>query len=166
MFPRYPSIYFILFQLCLYIQKRICRADSLPEWSSLLSDFADNTNAHKKRYKMVQTALLKLKESNVTTSHETEIIQRLGKELSKFRSKHLVLLVNFCLDTIQSFEISNGFSWKELLPELLNVLASRDKVEYNETEINGTEYKKQIINTICSIKWPPNLLISLAAMFK
>lgn len=56
-------------------------------------------------------------------------------------------------------------SWKELLPEVINVLMEREVLEHNGIEASGIEYKTQIINSLCTMQWSPSIVTSLAAMF-
>lgn len=56
-------------------------------------------------------------------------------------------------------------SWKDLLPEVINVLVEREVVEHNGIEITGIEYKAQVINSLCVMQWSANIITTLAAMF-
>lgn len=56
-------------------------------------------------------------------------------------------------------------SWKDLLPELLNVLVERDMVEKNGFEISGLDYKTQVIESLCLMDWSANILTLLVSMF-
>lgn len=55
-------------------------------------------------------------------------------------------------------------SWKDLLPEVLNVLVEREVVENNGTEITGLEYKNQVIESLCLMEWSGNILILMVTM--
>lgn len=57
------------------------------------------------------------------------------------------------------------FSWKELLPELLNVIIEKEFVEYNDIEMRGVDYKTELINSLCMFEWSSNIVILLAVMF-
>ncbi|KAJ8961413.1 hypothetical protein NQ318_014659 [Aromia moschata] len=77
-------------------------------------------------------------------------------DLTKFKSFHLAELCSFCLECIQC---------KDLLPELLNVLAEREKFEYNDIEYTGIEYKRDFVNSLCMSSWSPNIVTLLTSMF-
>lgn len=57
------------------------------------------------------------------------------------------------------------YSWKDLLPELLNVLVEREVVEHNGVEISGVDYKTQFIDSLCLMEWSANILTLLVSMF-
>lgn len=57
------------------------------------------------------------------------------------------------------------FSWKDLLPEILNVLIERELVENNGLEMSGLDYKKQVIESLCLMEWSANILTVMVSMF-
>ncbi|KRT83344.1 hypothetical protein AMK59_4329 [Oryctes borbonicus] len=61
--------------------------------------------------------------------------------------------------------INLTFSWKELLPEVLNVLTEKQCVEFNLNEMSGLEFKTQYISSLCMLDWSANIVIPLTIMF-
>ncbi|RZC32682.1 FANCI HD2 domain containing protein [Asbolus verrucosus] len=57
------------------------------------------------------------------------------------------------------------YTWKELMPELLNVIIEKECVEHNNQQMTGLDYKHQLINTMCMLQWSPSIVTPLAAMF-
>lgn len=57
------------------------------------------------------------------------------------------------------------FSWKELLPELLNIIIERDLFEFEGEEHIGPEFKSNFINTLCQLVWSPSVVTTLTYMF-
>lgn len=58
-----------------------------------------------------------------------------------------------------------NFSWKEILPEILNVLVEVELLEHNDSEMTGLEYKTQLVNSLCMLVWSPDIVTSLTSMF-
>ncbi|KAJ8938554.1 hypothetical protein NQ314_011443 [Rhamnusium bicolor] len=69
-----------------------------------------------------------------------------------------------CTGFSKKYDSQSTF-WKDLMPELLNVLIERETFEYNDFEYTGVEYKTEFINTLCMSPWSPNIVTSLTAMF-
>lgn len=57
---------------------------------------------------MTQVVLEKIKRGGVTMNHENEIIQRLGSKICKFKTSQLLKLVDFCIESIQKYEVNNS----------------------------------------------------------
>ncbi|KAI1235183.1 hypothetical protein IHE44_0002819 [Lamprotornis superbus] len=78
----------------------------------------------------------------------------------------LAELANLFVDVIKGGSLTNGKSL-ELFSTVLTALASsKENLAYGKGELNGEEFKKQLINTLCSSKWDPRSVIHLANMFR
>uniref|UniRef100_A0A663E8H9 FA complementation group I n=1 Tax=Aquila chrysaetos chrysaetos TaxID=223781 RepID=A0A663E8H9_AQUCH len=78
----------------------------------------------------------------------------------------LAELATLFVDVIKGGSLSNGKSL-ELFSTVLTALASsKESLAYGKGELNGEEFKKQLINTLCSSKWDPRSVIHLANMFR
>lgn len=53
----------------------------------------------------------------------------------------------------------------DLLPKLLNIISDRDIVYYNDITYTGSEYKTEVVNSLCMMEWSSNIITSLAVMF-
>ncbi|NXM31653.1 FANCI protein, partial [Oxyruncus cristatus] len=96
----------------------------------------------------------------------SEIIGLLMLEARQLPGHALAELANLFVDVIKGGSLSNGKSL-ELFSTVLTVLASsRESLAYGKGELNGEEFKKQLINTLCSSKWDPQCVIHLANMFR
>jgi hypothetical protein len=51
------------------------------------------------------------------------------------------------------------------MPELLNIISEKERVECNDEEMTGVEYKHQLINSLCMLQWFPSNITSLTEMF-
>ncbi|NWS16190.1 FANCI protein, partial [Pachyramphus minor] len=96
----------------------------------------------------------------------SEIIGLLMLEARQLPGHALAELANLFVDVIKGGSLSNGKSL-ELFSTVLTVLASsKESLAYGKGELSGEEFKKQLINTLCSSKWDPQCVIHLANMFR
>ncbi|XP_078711067.1 Fanconi anemia group I protein [Lampetra fluviatilis] len=77
----------------------------------------------------------------------------------------LAKLASMYVDSIKSGHVMNGRSL-DLLPNILTSLGTREKITYGDGQLSGMEYKKQIINTLCSSRWDSQCVIHLTSMFR
>ncbi|XP_010181935.1 PREDICTED: Fanconi anemia group I protein [Mesitornis unicolor] len=96
----------------------------------------------------------------------SEIIGLLMLEARLLPGHALAELATLFVDVIKSGSLSNGKSL-ELFSTVLTALAgSKESLAYGKGELNGEEFKKQLINTLCSSKWDPRSVIHLVNMFR
>ncbi|XP_054692889.1 Fanconi anemia group I protein [Grus americana] len=96
----------------------------------------------------------------------SEIIGLLMLEARQLPGHALAELATLFVDVIKGGSLSNGKSL-ELFSTVLTALASsKESLAYAKGELNGEEFKKQLINTLCSSKWDPRSVIHLANMFR
>ncbi|NWH71056.1 FANCI protein, partial [Piaya cayana] len=99
-------------------------------------------------------------------SKVSEIIGLLMLEARQLPGHALAELATLFVDVIKGGNLSNGKSL-ELFSTVLTALASlKESLAYGKGELNGEEFKKQLINTLCSSKWDPQSVIHLANMFR
>uniref|UniRef100_A0A8B9IJK2 FA complementation group I n=1 Tax=Anser cygnoides TaxID=8845 RepID=A0A8B9IJK2_ANSCY len=99
-------------------------------------------------------------------SKASEIIGLLMLEVRQLPGHALAELATLFVDVIKGGSLSNGKSL-ELFSTVLTALASsKESLAYGKGEVNGEEFKKQLINTLCSSKWDPQSVIHLANMFR
>ncbi|NXD19871.1 FANCI protein, partial [Spelaeornis formosus] len=125
-------------------------------------------------------------------SKVSEIIGLLMLEARQLPGHALAELANLFVDVIKGGNLTNGKSL-ELFSTVLTALASsKENLAYGKGnpyqfllstlsslplestlktfafsgELNGEEFKKQLINTLCSSKWDPQCVIHLANMFR
>uniref|UniRef100_A0A8C4XLG6 FA complementation group I n=1 Tax=Falco tinnunculus TaxID=100819 RepID=A0A8C4XLG6_FALTI len=96
----------------------------------------------------------------------SEIIGLLMLESRQLPGHALAELATLFVDVIKGGSLSNGKSL-ELFSTVLTALASsNESLAYGKGELNGEDFKKQLINTLCSSKWDPRSVIHLANMFR
>ncbi|KAJ8921771.1 hypothetical protein NQ315_008396 [Exocentrus adspersus] len=133
-------------------------------WMYVLHSFTNSTECHSKRRKLVQVLLKELEDNDIPISYCNSLINHLCIELPKFKSEHVAELCMFCLECIQTKKTTRMI-WKDLLPELLNVLVERERFSFNDNEYTGPEYKSEFINSLYMSSWSVNIVTSLTAMF-
>uniref|UniRef100_A0A4X2KHM0 FA complementation group I n=1 Tax=Vombatus ursinus TaxID=29139 RepID=A0A4X2KHM0_VOMUR len=96
----------------------------------------------------------------------SEITGLLMLEAHSLPGSSLVELANGFVDVVREGSLVNGKSL-ELLPIILTALATKkENLAYGKGELNGEEYKKQLINTLCSSRWDQQFVIQLTSMFR
>ncbi|KAK3697034.1 hypothetical protein QZH41_012504 [Actinostola sp. cb2023] len=87
--------------------------------------------------------------------------------LDSLDGKVLAELAEVFLDAIKEGSVS-GKSL-ELLPKVLSAIAAKETIPLTSEcsgEMSGMEYKKHLLNSLCSSRWDPQCVIHLASMFR
>ncbi|XP_072889339.1 Fanconi anemia group I protein isoform X1 [Hemitrygon akajei] len=95
----------------------------------------------------------------------TDMIGLLMVEAHQLPGATLAELASLYVDAIKGGCILNGKSL-DLFPTILTVLATQESLSYAGGHLCGEEYKKQLINTLCSSRWDPKCVIHLTSMFR
>ncbi|XP_036042581.1 Fanconi anemia group I protein isoform X2 [Onychomys torridus] len=96
----------------------------------------------------------------------SEIIGLLMLEVHHFPGPLLVELASEFVGAIREDSLVNGKSL-ELLPIILTALATKKEVlTCGKGDLNGEEHKRQLIDSLCSVRWAQRHVIQLTSMFK
>ncbi|XP_062998739.1 Fanconi anemia group I protein [Elgaria multicarinata webbii] len=96
----------------------------------------------------------------------SEIIRLLMLEAHELPGPALVDLATFFVEAIKGGSLLSGKSL-ELFPTVLTALATcKEALVYGTGELSGEEFKKQLINTLCSSRWSHQYVIHLTSMFR
>ncbi|CAH2274239.1 Fanconi anemia group I isoform X1 [Pelobates cultripes] len=95
----------------------------------------------------------------------SEIVGLLMLEVHQLPGASLIELANLFVDAVKGGNFSNGKSL-DLFPTVLTALSSKESLSYGKGELTGNEYKKQLINSLCSSRWDPQCVIHLTCMFR
>ncbi|XP_053575332.1 Fanconi anemia group I protein [Bombina bombina] len=95
----------------------------------------------------------------------SEIVGLLMLETNQLPGTLLIELANLFVDAVKGGTLSNGKSL-ELFPTVLTALSTKESLAYGKGELTGEEYKKQLINSLCSSRWDPQCVIYLTSMFR
>ncbi|KAL7868090.1 hypothetical protein SRHO_G00094740 [Serrasalmus rhombeus] len=102
---------------------------------------------------------------DLQTEVASDIIGLLMLETHTLPGSALAALASLFVDAIKVGEMGNGKSL-ELFPTILTALAATEAIAYGKGELSGDEYKKQLINSLCSSRWDPQCVIHLTTMFR
>ncbi|MEQ2162425.1 hypothetical protein GOODEAATRI_019617, partial [Goodea atripinnis] len=94
-----------------------------------------------------------------------DIIGLLMLETHTLSGSSLAKLAALFVDAIKVGKMGSGKSL-ELFPTILTALAVCEALSYGKGELSGEEYKKQLINSLCSSRWDPQCVIHLTTMFR
>ncbi|KAK5609003.1 hypothetical protein CRENBAI_017413 [Crenichthys baileyi] len=94
-----------------------------------------------------------------------DIIGLLMLETHTLSGSSLAKLAALFVDAIKVGKMGSGKSL-ELFPTILTALAACEALSYGKGELSGEEYKKQLINSLCSSRWDPQCVIHLTTMFR
>ncbi|KAK2834377.1 hypothetical protein Q7C36_015078 [Tachysurus vachellii] len=102
---------------------------------------------------------------DLQTEVASDIIGLLMLETYALPGPALAALASLYVDAIKGGEMGSGKSL-ELFPTILTALAATETLAYGKGELNGEEYTKQLINSLCSSRWNPQSVIHLTTMFR
>ncbi|XP_060770995.1 Fanconi anemia group I protein isoform X2 [Neoarius graeffei] len=102
---------------------------------------------------------------DLQTEVASDIIGLLMLETHALPGPALAALASLYVDAIKGGEMGTGKSL-ELFPTILTALAATETLAYGKGELSGEEYKKQLINSLCSSRWDPQCVIHLTTMFR
>ncbi|KAL0968448.1 hypothetical protein UPYG_G00266970 [Umbra pygmaea] len=102
---------------------------------------------------------------DLQTEVASDIVGLLMLETHNLSGPSLAQLASLFVDAIKTGKIGSGKSM-ELFPTVLTALASTEALSYGKGELSGEEYKKQLINSLCSSRWDPECVIHLTTMFR
>ncbi|KAK3558477.1 hypothetical protein QTP86_018127 [Hemibagrus guttatus] len=102
---------------------------------------------------------------DLQTETASDIIGLLMLETHALPGPALAALASLYVDAIKGGEMGSGKSL-ELFPTILTALAATETLAYGKGELSGEEYKKQLINSLCSSRWDPQCVIHLTTMFR
>ncbi|XP_026167020.2 Fanconi anemia group I protein isoform X2 [Mastacembelus armatus] len=94
-----------------------------------------------------------------------DVIGLLMLETHTLSGPSLAQLASLFVEAIKVGKMGSGQSL-ELFPTVLTALAACETLSYGKGELSGEEYKKQVINSLCSSRWDTQCVIHLTTMFR
>ncbi|KAJ8249453.1 hypothetical protein GJAV_G00235090 [Gymnothorax javanicus] len=95
----------------------------------------------------------------------SEIIGLLMMETHALPGPALAQLASVFVEAIKAGSVGSGTSL-ELFPTILTALSATEKLAYAKGELSGEEYRKQLINSLCSSRWDSQCVTHLTSMFR
>ncbi|XP_058501147.1 Fanconi anemia group I protein isoform X1 [Solea solea] len=102
---------------------------------------------------------------DLQTEVAADIIGVLMLETHALSGPSLAQLASLFVEAIKVGKMGSGKSL-ELFPTVLTALAACEALAYGKGDLSGEEYKKQLINSLCSSRWDPQCVIHLTTMFR
>ncbi|XP_076792354.1 Fanconi anemia group I protein isoform X2 [Arvicanthis niloticus] len=119
-----------------------------------------------RRYKIYSCCIQLVESGDLQQDVASEIVGSLMLEAHHFPGPLLVDLANDFVGAIREDRLVNGKSL-ELLPIILTALATKKEVlACGKGDLNGEECKRQLIDTLCSVRWDQRYVTQLTSMFK
>uniref|UniRef100_A0A3Q3KNC1 FA complementation group I n=1 Tax=Monopterus albus TaxID=43700 RepID=A0A3Q3KNC1_MONAL len=123
------------------------------------------TEGSNRRLLVYQHCIPLCESGDLQTEVAADIIGLLMLETRTLSGPSLAQLASLFVEAIKMGKMSSGKSL-ELFPTVLTALAACDALSYGKGELSGEEYKKQLINSLCSSRWDPQCVIHLTTMFR
>ncbi|XP_008317251.1 Fanconi anemia group I protein isoform X2 [Cynoglossus semilaevis] len=124
-----------------------------------------STEGSKHRLLVYQHCIPLCESGDLQADVAADIIGLLMLETHTLPPLSLVQLASLFVEAIKVGKMGSGKSL-ELFPTILTALAACEALSYGKGELSGEEYKKQLINSLCSSRWDPQCVIHLTTMFR
>ncbi|KAM9854975.1 Fanconi anemia group I protein [Aulostomus maculatus] len=124
-----------------------------------------STEGSKRRLLLYQQCIPLCESGDLQPEVAADIIGLLMLETRTLSGSSLAQLASLFVETVKSGKMGNGKSL-ELFPTVLTALSACKALTYGKGELNGEEYKRQLINSLCSSRWDPQCVVHLATMFR
>uniref|UniRef100_A0A8C7VAN9 FA complementation group I n=1 Tax=Oncorhynchus mykiss TaxID=8022 RepID=A0A8C7VAN9_ONCMY len=148
--------------------------ERIPELQQYLSSLTDDQvtssppsapEGASRRLLLYQHCIPLCESGDLQTEVASDIIGLLMLETHNLPGPSLAQLASLFVDAIKLGKMGSGKSL-ELFPTVLTALAATEALSYGKGELSGEEYKKQLINSLCSSRWDPQCVIHLTTMFR
>ncbi|CAK6972607.1 Fanconi anemia group I protein [Scomber scombrus] len=124
-----------------------------------------STEGSNRRLMLYQHCIPLCESGDLQTEVAADIIGLLMLETHTLSGPSLAQLASLFVEAIKMGKMGSGKSL-ELFPTVLTALAACEALSYGKGELSGDEYKKQLINSLCSSRWDPQCVIHLTTMFR
>ncbi|KAM9815831.1 Fanconi anemia group I protein isoform 1-T1 [Syngnathus typhle] len=124
-----------------------------------------STDGSKRRLLLYQHCIPLCESGELQSEVAADLIGLLMLETHTLVGPCLAQLANLFVEEIKAGKIGNGKSL-ELFPTVLTALTACETLSYGKGELSGEQYKKQLINSLCSSRWDPQRVIHLTTMFR
>uniref|UniRef100_A0A8C3AZL7 FA complementation group I n=1 Tax=Cyclopterus lumpus TaxID=8103 RepID=A0A8C3AZL7_CYCLU len=113
----------------------------------------DSTEGSSRRLLVYQHCIPLCESGDLQTEVAADIIGLLMLETQTLPGPSLAKLASLFVEAIKVGKMGSGKSL-ELFPTVLTALSACETLSYGEGELSGEEYKKQLINSLCSMCLP------------
>ncbi|XP_054633293.1 Fanconi anemia group I protein isoform X2 [Dunckerocampus dactyliophorus] len=125
----------------------------------------NSTEGSKRRLLLYQHCIPLCESGDLQSEVAADIIGLLMLETHTLNGSSLAKLAELFVKEVKGGKIFHGKSL-ELFPTVLTAMMACEKLSYGKGELSGEEYKKQLINSLCSCRWDSQCVIHLTTMFR
>ncbi|XP_070764117.1 Fanconi anemia group I protein [Enoplosus armatus] len=125
----------------------------------------NSTEGSNRRLLVYQHCIPLCESGDLQAEVAADIIGLLMLETHTLPGPSLAQLAYLFVEAIKVGKMGSGKSL-ELFPTVLTALSACEALSYGKGELSGEEYKKQLINSLCSSRWDPQCVIHLTTMFR
>ncbi|XP_067627011.1 Fanconi anemia group I protein homolog isoform X2 [Eurosta solidaginis] len=150
------------------LKTKFGRNDCVSFWSYLLEGLSfgySSRDSIEKRYACVKCLLEGLQRVELSYKQTYDLIIRLCQHLSTFPAEQLIEILETCIEGIRMGD-RKYICWKDLLPDVLNVLAQQQQILVNGVAMKGSEFRASIVRSLTTMRWPIEIVTPIADMFK
>ncbi|XP_068595164.1 Fanconi anemia group I protein [Brachionichthys hirsutus] len=126
---------------------------------------AGSADGSTRRLLLYQHCVPLCESGDLQTEVAADVIGLLMLETHTLSGPSLAQLASLFVEAIKAGKMGSGKSL-ELFPTVLTALSACEALSYGKGELTGEEYKRQMINSLCSSRWDPRCVIYLATMFR
>ncbi|XP_053282030.1 Fanconi anemia group I protein [Pleuronectes platessa] len=126
---------------------------------------SSSTEGSNRKLLVYQHCIPLCESGDLQTEVAADIIGLLMLETHTLSGPSLAQLASLFVEAIKVGKMGSGKSL-ELFPTVLTALAACESLSFGKGELSGEEYKKQLINSLCSSRWDPQCVIHLTTMFR
>ncbi|XP_014090241.2 Fanconi anemia group I protein homolog isoform X3 [Bactrocera oleae] len=150
------------------LNSKFGRNDFVSFWSYILEGLSfgySSCHIIEKRIVCVKHLLKGLQRVELRYKQTYDLIIRLCQHISTFPSDQLIYILEVCIDGIRMGD-RKYVCWKDLLPDVLKVLANHTQLAVDGVLIKGSEFRANTVNSLITMNWPIEIITSIADMFR
>uniref|UniRef100_A0A0A1WLN6 Fanconi anemia group I protein homolog n=1 Tax=Zeugodacus cucurbitae TaxID=28588 RepID=A0A0A1WLN6_ZEUCU len=150
------------------LNSKFGRNDCVSFWSYILEGLSFGYSSRhlvEKRFACVKHMLKGLQRVELRYKQTYDLIIRLCQHISTFPSDQLIYILEVCIDGIRMGD-RKYVCWKDLLPDVLEVLAKQPQLTVDGILVKGSEFRANIINSLTTMNWPIEILTPIADMLR
>ncbi|XP_040072768.2 Fanconi anemia group I protein isoform X2 [Ixodes scapularis] len=127
----------------------------------LIEELPDNEFGRDQHVQIFTTLLNILKKVELTSKISSEVLSILNTEVDHIPVNSLADVVHGLIDSLKEGIPLDG-RWLEMLPQLLTTIAASETVAARGDTLSGVQFKKLIVESLCSCAWEPKWATPLA----
>ncbi|XP_074642639.1 Fanconi anemia group I protein-like [Tubulanus polymorphus] len=123
-----------------------------------------NTDTEKRQF-LYKHCMKVLQKNDLNNKTGSALVGLLLLEVDNCPANLIATLTDEFVSAIQSTSANNGKHW-ELLPKMMTVLSTCERVVFDGDQYKGTEYNSLLLEKICLQKWDKSSIFHFASVLK